>query len=64
MNAFAFHDCMTSADQVESVEFNGKQKVREESGFFQPCFILPTWRAANRIQTTNQKNLTITISFV
>ena len=62
MNAFAFHDfdCMTLADhQVESAEFNGKlnQESKEESGgiFFQPCFILPTWRAVNRIQTTNQK---------
>ena len=41
MNAFAFHDCMTSADQVESVEFNGKQKVREESGFFSPVLYYP-----------------------
>ena len=53
--------------KVPSLMESWIKKVIEESewsGFFQPCFILPTWRAVNRIQTTNQKNLTITISFV
>ena len=52
--------------KVPSLMESWIKKVKEESGrrFFQPCFILPTWRAVNRIQTTNQKNLTITISFV